>query len=153
VELSLTLALPRDTMSVPVVRRLLSSAMTTLGVTADCVDDIAVVVSEACTNVLDHAREGDEYEVRASLDERTCEIDIIDRGGGFDLAALGHGPASEDDESGRGVQLMRVLVDRLHFVGTGESGTTVRFEKALSLREDAALRELAGRSPEPDASR
>ena len=60
-EIRFTLQLPRDALSVPVVRRVLNSSMRTLGVAEDCLTDIEIALTEACTNVLDHAAAGDEY--------------------------------------------------------------------------------------------
>jgi serine/threonine-protein kinase RsbW len=54
-----------------------------------------------------------------------------------------------DDESGRGLQLMRSLMDSVHFDSATGSGTTVHLEKTLSWTEDAAMHQLAARSPTP----
>jgi serine/threonine-protein kinase RsbW len=90
VEIKFTLELPRDALSIPVVRRVLNSSMRTLGVAEECLSDIGVALTEACTNVLDHAAVDDEYEVVAGLDDTVCVIDVIDRGRGFDADHLGH---------------------------------------------------------------
>ena len=67
VELALSLALPRDEMTVPVARQIASGAMDRLGVDRDCVSDIEVALSEACTNVIQHSGPGDDYEVSVTL--------------------------------------------------------------------------------------
>src|SRR4051794_37451584 len=105
VEIKFTLQLPRDALSVPVVRRVLDSSMRTLGVSEDCLTDIEIALTEACTNVLDHAAQGDEYEVVAGLDDSRCVIEVIDTGRGFDAEQLGHGEADPTSEQGRGIQL------------------------------------------------
>src|SRR4029079_5946899 len=51
VEIKFTLQLPRDALSVPVVRRVLNSSMRTLGVADECLTDIELALTEACTNV------------------------------------------------------------------------------------------------------
>ncbi|MFD0854750.1 ATP-binding protein, partial [Actinomadura adrarensis] len=51
-----SLALPREALSIPVIRRVLGEALRGLGVSEDCVADILVATSEACTNVIQHAR-------------------------------------------------------------------------------------------------
>ncbi|HMC72308.1 MAG TPA: ATP-binding protein, partial [Mycobacteriales bacterium] len=84
-EINFTLQLPRDALSVPVVRRVLNSSMQTLGVAEDCLTDIEIALTEACTNVLDHAADGDEYKVIAGLDDNACVIEVIDTGRGFDV--------------------------------------------------------------------
>jgi serine/threonine-protein kinase RsbW len=131
-EIKLTLAMPRDELSVPVARRLLITAMSTLGVTDDIVDDIGLALTEACTNVIDHAAEGDEYEVSAGIDGDCVVIEVADRGVGFDGHLRGHAEAHHHDEDGRGIQLMRALVDRLSFVKHADDGSVVRLEKDLA---------------------
>jgi serine/threonine-protein kinase RsbW len=142
-QLQLELDLPRDKLSVPVIRRVLGNSLRTLGVVDDCIDDIEVALSEACTNVLDHAQDGEVYHVRASIDEASCVLEVIDRGGGFDDAALGHADAMSDAETGRGIQLMRRLVDSVSFEPRSKGGTVVHLRKALQFDDDAPGRRLA----------
>jgi serine/threonine-protein kinase RsbW len=143
VEIRLTLALPRDELSIPVVRHVLGQSMRTLGVDARCMDDIQLAISEACTNVLDHARDDNEYEVSAAIDDALCVIEICDRGSGFEAGPLGFTPAAPDAEEGRGIHLMRALVDRLHFASGSPGGTVVRLEKALKWEEGAPGKQLS----------
>lgn len=138
-EISLTLALPRDRLSVPVVRRILSDALTTLGLDANTVGDLELALTEACTNALDHAGGEEEYEVTACVDKERCVIEIIDRGIGYD----GDSPASQPmAEDGRGVQIMRSLMDRLEFRASEVTGTVVHLEKVLKWDEGAVLSRL-----------
>jgi len=148
VEIKFTLQLPRDALSVPVVRRVLNSSMRTLGVAEDCLTDIEIALTEACTNVLDHAAQGDEYEVVAGLDDSKCVIDVIDTGRGFDADRLGHAEADPSAEEGRGIQLIRELVDRVHFRSRPEEGMVVHLEKELHFTSGSPLQELADRAPE-----
>lgn len=59
--LNAAVCLPREADTVAVMRRVATDALATLGVTAACVDDIRVALSEACTNVVQHASPGDDY--------------------------------------------------------------------------------------------
>lgn len=136
----LSLALPRESLSIPVTRRMFATSMRIVGVTDECVNDIKVALSEACTNVLDHADEGDHYEVLCSLDDDVCVIEVIDRGNGFDSSLHGLANADFESEAGRGIQLMRRLVDRVRFENRPRGGTVVHLEKKLNWREDAPLR-------------
>ncbi|MCU1675122.1 MAG: putative serine/threonine kinase anti-sigma factor [Frankiales bacterium] len=141
-EIKLTLALPRDELSVPVVRRVLKASMQALGVTGDVIGDIELALTEAVTNVLDHATEGDEYEVSAGIDGDLCVIEVIDRGDGFDSSVLGRDDAHVDAEGGRGIQLMRALVDKVTFDNVPRVGTVVHLEKKLEWHENAAIKRL-----------
>ena len=147
-EIKFTLQLPRDALSVPVVRRVLNSSMQTLGVAEDCLTDIEIALTEACTNVLDHAAAGDEYEVVAGLDDNACVIEVIDTGRGFDAEKLGHIDADPSAEEGRGIQLIRALVDKVHFRSRAESGTIVHLEKELQYVDGSPLQRLVERSAE-----
>lgn len=145
-EIRFTLQLPRDALSVPVVRRVLNSSMNTLGVAEDCLTDIEIALAEACTNVLDHAAAGDEYEVIAGIDDSMCVIEVVDTGRGFDAETLGHTDAEPTAEQGRGIQLIRSLVDRVHFRSRPETGMIVHLEKDLVYIEGSPLQRLADRS-------
>ena len=142
-EIKLALALPREELSVPVVRRVLSGAMTTLGVRGETIDDICLALTEAVTNVLDHARDGDEYEVSAGIDGEVCVLEVVDRGAGFDGSSLGHDHAESTSEDGRGIQLMRALVDRVTFESVPRVGTVVHLEKQLDWYDDSAIKLLS----------
>ncbi len=143
-EVTLTLALPRDHLSVPLARRILKRSLDTLGIDADVVSDIELALTEACTNVLDHAVGDDDYTVRAGIDGRVCVIEVIDRGHGFDGSQHGLQDAAEGAEEGRGVQLMRSLVDRLEFQSLPMEGTVVHLEKRLTWGSDAPIAKLDG---------
>jgi serine/threonine-protein kinase RsbW len=146
VEIKFTLQLPRDALSVPVVRRVLNSTMKTLGVDEACLTDIEIALTEACTNVLDHAAEGDEYEVVAGLDDSTCVIDVVDTGRGFDADSLGHAEAEPSAEEGRGIQLIRALVDQVHFTSRPERGMVVHLEKELRYADGSTMQKLVERT-------
>src|SRR4051812_31076652 len=148
VEIKLTLALPRDELSVPVVRRVLKSSMQTLGVENEVIADIELALTEAVTNVLDHAVDGEEYEVSAGINGDLCVIEVIDRGSGFDSGSLGHDDAHVEAEGGRGIQIMRALVDRVTFDSVETVGTIVHLEKHLEWKPDAVIKRLTdGHAP------
>jgi serine/threonine-protein kinase RsbW len=147
VELRLTLCLPRDELSIPVVRRTLDGAMKALGVPADEAHDIQVAVSEACTNVLDHVQEGEEYEITCSVSESLASIDVVDTGSGFDSESIGHADAEHTAEEGRGIQLMRALVDKVTFTSIPTVGTVVHLEKRLEWTETAPIKQLSAGNP------
>ena len=143
-EIKLTLALPRDELSVPVVRRILSASMEVLGVEPAVIHDIEIALTEACTNVLDHSAGQQEYEVSAGIDGTRCIIEVVDRGDtDFNGAARGHDGADEAAESGRGIQLMRSLVDRVEFSNHEAAGTVVHLEKQLTFADGAVLQRLS----------
>lgn len=72
------LVLPREALSVPVMRRVLGGTLLGFGADEDCVADILLAASEACTNVLQHGGRSGEYEVSASVGRNACLLEIAD---------------------------------------------------------------------------
>ncbi len=142
-EIKLTLALPRDAFSVPVARRVLAGALRSLGVEEVAVTAIEVALTEAATNVLDHAHTTDQYEVSAGISGKLCVLEVIDRGAGFDGNGLGLADAEDGAEEGRGIQLMRALVDRVTFTSRPQVGTVVHLEKQFEYEAGSTLERLA----------
>jgi serine/threonine-protein kinase RsbW len=131
--LELTVSLPHEGRSVPVARHIVRAAMADLGVTPTCVHDVEVALSEACTNVLQHADASDEYEVRLLVDDDRCVlrvVDVGDRPGRLRLD-IPIDPPGGEIERGRGLLLMHALVDRVGFAELEERGTVVSLEKRL----------------------
>lgn len=143
-DMKFSLELPRETLSVPVIRRVLGDTLRALGVTDECASDILIATSEACTNALHHGGPDRRYEVGVSIGETRCVLKVVDRGAGFDPGSIG--PAPEDAESGRGLELMRALVDDVSVDSAPDSGTVVYLQKHLNWTDDAAMARLR---PEP----
>lgn len=82
------LVLPRESLSVPVMRRVLGDTLSLLGVDRACIDDLLLAVTEACTNVLLHAGQGRRYELVAHVGSTRCVVEVVDTGRGFDPAMI-----------------------------------------------------------------
>lgn len=141
----LAIYLPRDELSVPVIRHLVGDALTQVGVLAEITSDIQLALTEACTNVLDHSGPGDAYEVTVTIDPKRCELRIIDLGHGFDHTNIS-APAKDGNEliaeRGRGLELMKALVDHIELVSEPEEGTLVRLVKNLAFDQAAPAQQL-----------
>jgi serine/threonine-protein kinase RsbW len=118
---------------VPLARKVLRHALTVLEVVPGCIDDIELAISEACTNVLDHAGQHDEYTLVAGIDGDYCLMEVCDEGAGFDVPpeSAQRTPAEPLAEGGRGIQVMRALVDQLDFAIRDDHGSAVRLRKRL----------------------
>lgn len=138
VDMKFSLALPREALSVPVIRRVLGDALRGLGVSEDCISDILVAASEACTNVVRHSTTA-EYEVVGTIDDETCVLKVTDHGSNFRTETLG--PRGDLAESGRGMNIMRALVDDLRLDATPH-GVSVRLSKRLTWHDEALMRRL-----------
>ncbi|MEU7866802.1 ATP-binding protein [Dactylosporangium sp. NPDC049140] len=88
IALRLALHLPRDAATVPVVRRLLDQALRTLGVEPSCRDDISLILTEACANVIEHALQIDDYEITIDVTSARCMIHVINAGAVVDPSRL-----------------------------------------------------------------
>jgi len=194
------------------MRRVLGDTLRNLGVADECVGDILVAVTEACTNVLRHGGAARRYDVVASVGPSGCLVEVVDPGQGFGPRAAAAGargsgrppvagarprrarPTQEgapgesvrakapvrgqqpgqqpgqrrgalaaptahpsarlprlDDqtiarlpESGRGLQIMRALVDDVTMLSGPGRGTVVSMRKRVSWRSDAPLAGLSG---------
>jgi len=136
VEISMMLYLPRDAESVPVSRQVLDGCLETLGVTPETRADIALALSEACANVIQHADADDEYEVQVSAQDGQCAIEVVNAGGGIRAEqdaerALTSDPVPATAEHGRGLKIINAVVDNLQLTPNERQGTTVHFEKRL----------------------
>lgn len=143
-----SLHLRREPASVPLARRLLMGTMETAGVDPDICDDLALALSEACANAVEHGggTATEHYRVTAFIDGDTCRIEVTDSGPGFprtdhtpaDPAPATPAPAYAED--GRGLFLIEALTDHVRYRNRpGRNGAVVSFDKILKWREGAAL--------------
>ncbi len=144
-EIKVALFLPRDAASVPVTRQVLDCCLERLGVMPDTRADIALALSEACANVIQHAGPGQEYEVVASTRDGRCVIEVVDTGSREPSAQR---PPDEADEAtllserGRGLRIIDAVTDQMSMTGNGPAGTTVHFEKILDWEPGALAERL-----------
>jgi serine/threonine-protein kinase RsbW len=133
VYLEVVLCLPREARTIGLVRSAITNILVPLNVTPECVDDICLAVSEACTNVIVHAESNDEYEVVARADGQQCHITVRNSGVGFDAKSLDGLMPSPRSVNGRGVAIMRTVMDRVELASRPQAGTVVRLERDLAV--------------------
>jgi serine/threonine-protein kinase RsbW len=133
VQIKLSVSMPREEGTLPLIRHLVKYSLFEIGVTRDCISDVELALTEACANVVTHSAGDDQYLVDMTITADRCEIRIIDTGHGLDFESLGHAQAELEAESGRGIQLMRALVDNIRFESQPETGTVVHLVKSLQL--------------------
>lgn len=123
------------------VRMLVAGAARTEPLLGDeRVDDLRVIVSEACTNAIEAmlasrfveggSAEPGTIDIEVRLSSSLVEVLITDAGRGFDPDALVALPKATDPsrlahERGLGIPLIRALADESE-ITSGPSGTTVR---------------------------
>jgi serine/threonine-protein kinase RsbW len=139
-----------ETLSVPVMRRVLGDTLRGLGVDEESVYDILLAATEACTNVLTHGgRQVRGYAVVTKLGAVGCQVEVADDGVG--LAARGtpepdvspqQTPVAQLPESGRGLAVMRACVDNVTLDSRPGHGTVVTMRKHIQWSSDAPLRQF-----------
>jgi serine/threonine-protein kinase RsbW len=128
--MTVRLDLPRETGSVPAVRRLLRSALAVLKVDDESGADLEIALTEACANVVHHANGTEHFEVHLEVAEDHCAIDVRDHGDGFDpesVAAPGPG-----NERGRGLFLIKALAENVRMQSAPRHGSLIHFEKSFA---------------------
>jgi serine/threonine-protein kinase RsbW len=155
-----------ETLSVPVMRRVLGDTLRRLGVDEESVYDLLLAATEACTNVLQHSgREVPGYAVVTRLGAVGCQVEVADEGvGAVPHEALSHEalshealsheagrrepetPVAQLPESGRGLAVMRACVDNVTLDSTPGRGTVVTLRKHIRWSQDAPLRQYRAAS-------
>jgi anti-sigma regulatory factor (Ser/Thr protein kinase) len=117
------IAFPARPESSPKLRHAVRSFLETLRLERSRVDDVVLAVGEAAGNAIEHAYHGADGSVRlrAKASEGRLVIEILD-GGRWRLEG--------DPERGRGLGIMRALVDHVMIESTHD-GTNVRLELAI----------------------
>lgn len=130
-QLEMILSMPRDARFVTVLRNVATCMLQGSSAPPEAVQDVEIALSEACTNVVRHASGTDEYSVCLRVDASGCVIEVTDLGPGFSALQMApdEQPVVEDAEAGRGLYLMKALVDELRFSRTG-SEMKVQFTKS-----------------------
>lgn len=140
-EATISLRLPRDAASVPVIRQLLDATLRSLGVAPHIRDDLELLLTEACANVITHAAPSDDYTVSAAVHAERCVITVADTGGGFDPRAVVE--VSPTAEHGRGLQIINALADEVYVTSEPERGVMVCMAKRLEFVPGALGHDLA----------
>ena len=91
-----------------------------------------LVLTEAMTNAIRHANEDDpgkELHITISIMEKTLRILVYDEGQGFDINSLPSPDFKNLDEHGRGVYIIRTLMDQVVYRKHGKGHVLVMEKK------------------------
>jgi serine/threonine-protein kinase RsbW len=138
-DISFSVRLPRDARSLPLMRGLLRQALEHLDVATHTIEEVVLALTEACANVVQHAGQHEEYQVDVAITDDTCHLSVLDEGQGFDFENAVP-PEGSPLEGGRGLVLMKALVDDLEFTRSDDGRHRVVLEKRL--RAEPRLRLL-----------
>jgi anti-sigma regulatory factor (Ser/Thr protein kinase) len=84
--------------------------------------EVITACGEAATNAIEHAGAGTPFEISGHVDDHSVEISVRD---------FGTWRAPREGDHGRGLSLMRALMDTVDVVSTPQ-GTTVRMQRTLT---------------------
>src|SRR5687768_2935330 len=130
-KIQIALNLPREEISVPLARHVVSAALLTAGVEPSCVEEVEVALSEACTNAVQHAVEGISYEVMIGIGDEQVALDVVDYGSGFGQRHVLTDGQDHAAENGRGFALIEALSDLAIFDSIEGEGGSVHMTLGL----------------------
>lgn len=138
-EQKFTLGVPSSTQNLAMIRDFVTNVGVQAGLGDDDVAKLELAVDEACANVIEHAHGGDATKdviVRATFDEKTLRIEVVDTGTGFDFSAV---PQEELEQliaerraGGLGLRVMRSLMDEVSYEILPGEKNRLRMVKRLS---------------------
>jgi serine/threonine-protein kinase RsbW len=100
-----------------VVRHVIGALANALSLPQQTIDDMRLAVTEACTNVVRHAYEGDGHiEVVIRPDGDAINVIVADRGRGL-------GPSPDVAGPGLGLPLIAALADKLEIDHASQAGS------------------------------
>lgn len=127
---------PSDPKKIRTIETFLLKVKETAGLDDGTFYRLLVATTEAVNNAMVHGNKRDPtkyVDIEYNLEPQRVIIRVRDSGRGFDLSTLPN-PINEENllrESGRGIFLIRSMVDRVDFFFTNE-GTTVEMEIDLT---------------------
>ena len=133
------LELPSVLGSVAIVEETAEALARRAGLDEDAASQIALACREATVNAIVHGNKYDpalKVSVQLELSEEALSVRISDEGSGFDPDKLAN-PLAEENllrTSGRGVFLMRAIMDEVHFRQLSP-GTEITLRKHRTTRE------------------
>jgi serine/threonine-protein kinase RsbW len=132
-----TLTIPSDPRLLGIVRQFIEALCEVGNLDQRTTDAVVLALHEAVSNVIRHAHQNDPsapMQIRCHLSPGLLEIYVLDEGEPFDLAAVPDLDPSELRIGGRGVFLMRSLMDELSCQPRGPRGNTLRMAKRCDCR-------------------
>ena len=138
----ITLTLPTDLRMLSVARAFVEAVCQAHGLDKPTMHAFMLATAEAVSNIIRHAhrnRPDAQFQMQFRIGSDAFELSFLDEGDPFDLSAVPHMDPTELRVGGRGVYLMRALMDELTCQPRGDRGNTLRMVKhrkpAATVRE------------------
>jgi serine/threonine-protein kinase RsbW len=137
----LTLTVPSDPRMLSVARAFVEAACLVANLDKSQLHAVVLAAGEAFTNAVRHvqpSRPDPQIQIQCWIHAAALELHVHDEGQPFDLDAIPHVNPGELRIGGRGVYLMRTLMDELNCVHRPKGGKTLRmvkYRQQLSVRD------------------
>ena len=128
------LVVPNEVGRVPDIRHFVGDFLSDLRAPVDVSSDVLLAIGEAAANASRHGLNPNgrsEVRVRCSIDGPSFVVEVADDGAGFDPSAVEAESPDPFASGGRGLFLMRALMDDVH-VESSASGTRIVMARHLS---------------------
>jgi serine/threonine-protein kinase RsbW len=128
----LTLTIPSDNRMLSVARAFIEAACQVANLDKSVIHAVVLATGEAFTNIVRHAHEhrpNAKLQIQCCLTAEAIEILFHDEGEPFDVTKVPHLEPGELRLGGRGVYLMRTLMDELGSSPRPGGGNTLRMVK------------------------
>jgi serine/threonine-protein kinase RsbW len=129
VALLLALDLPAQPFGIPRARAAVTEVCKALGVAAEVEDNVRLAVTEACTNCVLHAYDGNSdyltYRVEARLEHGEIVVVVEDWGAGMHGDGDTDAARRDDGAAGRGLRVMEGVTTGLEITSAVDQGTRV----------------------------
>jgi serine/threonine-protein kinase RsbW len=135
-----SLTIPSDLRLLTLARAFVEAVCQVAGLNETHTHAIVLATDEATNNVIRHAHRGSPdkiLQIQCLIHPDAVEIRLTDQGPTFDLENVPHIDPGELRAGGRGVFLMRRLMDELEVIPRAEGGNVLRMVKRYSPGETA----------------
>jgi serine/threonine-protein kinase RsbW len=136
-----SLTIPSDLRLLALARAFVEAVCQVAGLDKRTTDHVVLATDEATNNVMRHAHRGRPemlLQIQCFIRPDQIEIHLHDEGAPFNLETVPHYNPAELRVGGRGVFLMRRLMDELSCEPHGEHGNTLRMVKRFTPAQESA---------------
>lgn len=126
---TVNISLPCKAEYVGVARLTVSAIANRMGFNIEEIEDIKVAVAEGCTNVIKHAFD-EKFHIYINVFEDKIQIEIKDKGKGYNTQDVGNPDLSNPREGGLGIFIIKTLMDEVELksqIGIGSEIKMIKF--------------------------
>ncbi|WP_175441284.1 ATP-binding protein [Micromonospora humi] len=131
------MSLPRQPSSATRARHALTTLLCLTDAGEDTRANLAVLISEACSNAVIHAAPDTTVDITIRIDDHVCVLEVGNRGVTPDDDTLAAGLPAPLTVGGRGLPLIAALADTATFVAGPPDRVLLRITKHLTEVRDA----------------